>query len=523
MKLPNFQSRINLLLNFVNKPLIGHLLALLAGGLITLSFAPFNLWPLSFLAPLAFWLLLKNLTNKQALIRGWFFGVGVFGSGASWVYVSIHDHSGTPAFIAVSMTWAFVASLACLFALQAFIWQRWLSKTHALISWPSLWVIAEAVRSSLLTGFPWLLLGTSHLSTPYSGWVPVLGVYGLSAISVLSGLLIYYSLRPNSILWQRGLAIGLLIALPLAGVYLQQKQWTQPYGQPITLGLVQGNIQQADKWNPSKQREIINTYLSLSQALGEVDVIIWPETALPLLPEKAQLFFDKALEKAGATAGLMAGSIALADNQKNYHNSLYTAGTAVGNYHKIKLVPFGEYLPFEPQLRGLIDFFDLPMSSFLPGQEHPASLTVANTRVAPLICYEVAYPNFAAKQAFNSHWLVTVSNDAWFGASIGPLQHFEMARFRALETGRPMARATNNGVTALIDNKGQIIDLLPQFISSNLKGSIQPHEGNTPFMLTGSLPLWIFCLLLLEWQRYLTRRKNQRIKNQRIKNQQDKT
>lgn len=495
------------MLQHLNKPLVGHLLALLAGGLITLSLAPFNFWPLSFLAPLAFWLLLKGLTNKQALFRGWFFGLGVFGSGASWVYVSIHDHSGTPAFMALGMTWAFVASLACLFALQAWIWQRWLSKTLVLISWPALWVLMEALRSWLLTGFPWLLLGTAHLSTPFSGWAPVLGVYGLSAISVLTGLLIYTSLRFSIAHWQRGLALALLVTLPLAGFFLQQKQWTQAYGQPITLGLVQGNIAQADKWNPYKQREIISKYVTMSHQLGEVDFVLWPETALPLLPEEAQPFMDLALEGAGENSSLITGLIARSDNSANYHNGLFTAGQASGSYYKIKLVPFGEYLPFEKQLRGLIDFFNLPMSSFTPGQEHPASLEAGSTKVAPLICYEVAYPDFVAKQALNTHWLLTVSNDGWFGSSIGPLQHFEMAQFRALETGRPMARVTNNGITAIIDYNGQVIDKIPQFIAGNLKGSIQPREGATPFMLTGSLPLWIFCLLLLESQRYLQYRK----------------
>lgn len=490
-----------------NKPYLGHLLALLAGGLITLSFAPFNLWPLSFLAPLAFWLLLKNLTNKQALIRGWFFGLGVFGSGASWVYVSIHEHSGTPAFIAVTLTWAFVASLASLFALQAGLWQRWLSKTHALISWPALWVLMEALRSWLFTGFPWLLLGTAHLSTPFSGWAPVLGVYGLSGISVLVGMLIYYLLRPSAKHWQRGLTLSLLIALPLAGIYLKDKAWTQSYGEPITLGMVQANVAQIDKWNPAKQREIIRSYLQLSHQLGEVDLLLWPETALPLTTSRAQTYLDLALLEAGDGAGLITGLASLTPNKQNYYNSLITAGQASGDYHKVKLVPFGEYLPFEQQLRGLIDFFDLPMSSFISGDAHPASLQAAATHVAPLICYEVAYPDFTAKQAHNTHWLLTVSNDTWFGTSIGPLQHFEMARFRALETGRPMARVTNNGITAIIDHQGQVVDQLPQFVTATLKGSLQPREGATPFMLTGSLPLWIFCLLLLESQRYLQYRK----------------
>lgn len=495
------------MLKRLNASLVGHLAALLAGGTLTLAFAPFNLWPVSFLAPLAFWLVLKNLTSKQAIFRGWLFGLGVFGTGASWVYVSIQEHSDTPTFIALTLTWAFVAGLACLFALHAWLWQRWLSKTNALVSWPALWVLMEALRSWLFTGFPWLLLGTAHLNTPFSGWVPIVGVYGLTALSVLSGMLIYSSLKPSTSHWQRGFTLSLLTILFFAGINLKQKEWTQAYGEPITLGLVQGNIAQEDKWQPSKQKEIIRTYLNLSHQLGELDLVVWPETALPLLPRQAQPFFNLALKEAGEEAGLISGLTSLAPKQNNYHNSLYTAGKAEGTYHKVKLVPFGEFLPFEAQLRGITDFFDLPMSSFVPGEEHPAKLQLAETTLAPLICYEVAYPDFVARQAFNSHWLLTVSNDAWFGSSIGPLQHFEMARFRALETARPMARATNNGVTALIDHQGQVIKELPQFVTASLKGELQPREGNTPFMLTGSLPLWIFCLLLLEWQRYLQYRK----------------
>ncbi|GLR64182.1 apolipoprotein N-acyltransferase [Marinospirillum insulare] len=504
------------MLKIFKSSLAGHFFALIAGGSLSLAFAPFNLWLVSFFVPVIFWLLLKNLTSKQAILRGWLFGLGVFGAGASWVYVSIHEHSGTPTFIAITLTWAFVAGLACLFALQAWLWTRWLDKTNPLVSWPALWVLMEALRSWLFTGFPWLLLGTAHLETPYSGWAPVMGVYGLTAISVLSGMLIYTCFKPTLGHWQRGLSFSLFITLLLGGVYLQEKQWTHAYGSPITLGLVQGNIAQEDKWQASKQNEIIQNYLSLSYELGEVDQLIWPETALPLLPHQAEPYLNLALKEAGENAGLISGLISLSPSQKNYQNSLYTAGESKGNYHKIKLVPFGEFLPFEAQLRGLIDFFDLPMSSFVPGEEHPAKLTAGKTQVAPLICYEVAYPDFSAKQALNTQWLLTVSNDAWFGRSLGPLQHFEMARFRALETARPMARVTNNGITALIDHQGQVIKKLPQFVTATLKGELQPREGNTPFMLTGSLPLWIFCLLLIEWQRYLLYRKTSKRKHKYI-------
>lgn len=489
-----------------NKIWGGHLLALLAGGLITLSLAPFNIWLLSLLAPLAFWWLLQNLTTRQTLVRGWLFGLGVFGSGASWVYVSIHEHGGTPPLLAGMMTWSFVAGLALFFALQAWIWQRWFCKTSVLISWPALWVLMEALRSWLLTGFPWLLLGTAHLNSPFSGWAPVLGVYGVSGLSVLAGLLVFYTLKPSQAFKHRAASLVFLLVLMAAGLGFKHQQWTQPYGEPLEIGLVQGNIPQQEKWDPIQQRQIIQQYLQLSQQLGELDLLIWPETALPLLPRQAEPYLRRALQQAGEQAGLITGLPSRAEEQGRYYNSLVTAGTARGEYHKVKLVPFGEYVPMESLLRGLIEFLDLPMSSFIPGNSHPANLQVRDTLVAPLICYEVAYAGFSARQAHQSHWLLTVSNDSWFGTSIGPLQHFEMARFRALETARPMARATNNGITALIDHQGQVITRLPQFEAAVLKGSLQPREGTTPFMQTGPLPLWLLCMLLLEWQRYQLRR-----------------
>lgn len=492
--------------SLMKKTWIGHLLAIFAGGLITLSLAPFNIWPLSLLAPVAFWWLLQNLNTRQTLLRGWLFGLGVFGSGASWVYVSIHEHGGTPPLLAGMMTWSFVAGLALFFALQAWIWQRWFSKTSVLISWPALWILMEALRSWLFTGFPWLLLGTAHLTSPFSGWAPVLGVYGISGLSVLAGLLIFYTLKPSQPIKHRAGSLIFLLVLIAAGLALKHQQWTQPFGEPLTIGLVQGNIPQEQKWNPAQRQQIIRQHIQLSQQLGEVDLLIWPETALPLLPEQAAPYLQRALQQAGEQAGLITGLPSRAEETGRYHNSLITAGTASGEYHKVKLVPFGEYVPMESQLRGLIEFLDLPMSSFIPGTVHPANLQVRDTLVAPLICYEVAYAGFSARQAHQSHWLLTVSNDSWFGTSIGPLQHFEMARFRALETARPMARATNNGITALIDHQGQVITRLPQFEAAALSGSLQPREGATPFMQTGPLPLWLLCMLLLEWQRYQLRR-----------------
>lgn len=488
------------------KGLRGHLLALGAGCLITLSLEPFNLWFFSFLAPLSLGLLLRQLSAKQAALRGWLFGLGVFGSGASWVFVSIHDHSATPTPVALLLTCAFIASLAVFFALHAWIWCRFLNPAHctdkawnqltALVSWPALWVLMEVLRSWAFTGFPWLLLGTAHLDSFYSGWVPLLGVYGLSALSVLTGQLIFLACTAWQKKWQQLTTISALLLLIGTGLALNKHDWTQPDGASLSLGLVQGNIAQADKWQRNKFREIINTYLQLSHALGPVDIIIWPETALPLLADAAQPYMQRALTKANSQASLISGLVDKAA-PNSYYNGIYTAGASTDFYHKVKLVPFGEYLPLENYLRGLTDFFNLPMSSFVPGHKHPALLEVAGTKIAPLICYEVAYPDFSARQAQDSNWLLTISNDAWFGASLGPLQHLQLARFRALETGRPMARVTNNGITALIDHKGTVQAQLPQFTRGSLQVNLQPRSGTTPFMLSGSQPLIVLSLVIL--------------------------
>ncbi|MDR9467119.1 apolipoprotein N-acyltransferase [Marinospirillum sp.] len=485
-----------------------------AGAGITLASAPFNLWPLALLAPVAFLLLIKNLTPLQALIKGWLFGLGVFASGASWVYVSIHVHGGTPVPLALLMTALFTAGLAVFFALQAWIWQRFLNGYLWLLTWPALWLLMEVLRSWIFTGFPWLLLGTTHLESPLQGWAPILGVYGVSGLSVLAGLLLTWGLQPHwfhpNPKWQlklslpfpprQAVALGCALVILVSGLPLAQINWTQPQGEPLSAGLVQGNIAQQDKWDPAKRQPIIQHYLNLSKEAGAVEVLLWPETALPLTPRQAQPIIDRALQQAGEKAALVTGLASRVPDQPRFYNSLVTSGQAEEVYHKVKLVPFGEYLPLEAWLRGVIDFFDLPMSSFIPGPQHPASLRVQNTSVAPLICYEVAYPDFSARQAVDTQWLLTVSNDSWFGRSIGPLQHFQIARFRALETGREMARVTNNGITAVLDHQGQIKDRLPQFQSGVLKAEIQPRTGNTPFMLFGSWPLLLACLLLLAWR-----------------------
>lgn len=182
---------------------------------------------------------------------------------------------------------------------------------------------------------------------------------------------------------------------------------------------------------------------------------------------------------------------------ENYYNGILAMGLGEGRYYKQKLVPFGEYVPFDSALRGLIRFFDLPMSAFSPGHSRQEKLRIPNAVITAYICYEVVYPDFAAQQAKDSGLLITISNDTWFGKSIGPEQHFQMARMRSLETGRYMIRATNDGISALIDDKGRVAESIERFKPGVLRGTAEVMTGNTPFMVFGSWPVLFLSLLMM--------------------------
>lgn len=496
----------------------GHLLALVAGALITLSLSPFDLWPLGILS---LWLLLAALqdsTPKQALLRGWLFGVGLFGAGVSWVYFSIHDYGYAPVPLALFLTAIFVAALAFLFsATFAWCYARFFARHRAglWLGFPALWVIFEWIRSWLLTGFPWLYLGYAHLDTSLAGWAPVLGVYGLSFITALTAALLFLCFdNRGKIPWPRLWKPGLVIALPwLISIPLQQIDWVEAQPQSIKVSLVQPNISQHIKWLPEQRAKTLELLERETLKHLDSDLVIWPENAVPLFHHQANAHLYDLIKRAnsGRTAiitGIPFWQAPTPDNPSLMHNSVTAIGHgATGIYHKQKLVPFGEYVPLQGILRGLIQFFDLPMSNFRPGPANQSPLTItANQdiiRVAPYVCYEIVYPDFARKLASRSDLLLTISDDSWFGTSIGPLQHLQMARMRALENGRYLVRGTNTGVTAIIDPKGRITQQAEPFKRATITGEIKGTVGTTPFGRWGSLPILIICGLLLVISRYL--------------------
>lgn len=473
----------------------GHLLAALSGALITLSLAPFDLWPLGVLSLVFFHVLLDRLPVRAAAARGWWFGAGLFVSGGSWLYVSIHDFGGASLPLATLLAGGFCLLLALMQTMLGYGYARWLRESPAgrWLGFAAWWVLWEWVRYWLLTGFPWLYVGYAHLGTPLAGWAPLGGIYtiGFCIALTAAALALLVERRPAR------LPLMLAALLWIAGGVAQQIQWTRPAGPAQSVALVQANIPQSVKWDPDAFRSTLDTYSDMSAPLWrDHDIVFWPEAAIPAFYDRVQPYFEaQAAQAAQYGHTLIAGVPSRTDaaGKTTIRNSAVALGNGSGIYHKQHLVPFGEYVPLESTLRGLIEFFDLPMSDFQAGELGQPPLRAGQVTFAPYICYEVVYGDLVRHA--RGDVLLTLSNDAWFGHSIGPLQHLQMAQMRAVELGRHMVRATGNGVTALIDERGRITGRIPQFERTVLRGSIRPFEGLTPYARLGSWPILGFCLL----------------------------
>ncbi len=477
----------------------GHLLALLAGAIVPLSLAPFDLWPLALLSLAVLCLCLRTHSGRDAVVRSWWFGLGLYSSGASWVFVSISEFGQASLPLALLLTGIFVSGLALIFALPFYAYGRWFSHRDLglLLAFPAFWVLGEWLRSWLLTGFPWLYLGYGHLDTPLAGWAPVGGVFTVSGICALTAAALASALTAYR---QPKTLLALITAgiLWLAGWGLLQLSWTKPKGEPIKIGMVQANIPQAHKWDPDFRQPTLARFRQMSELLWGRDWVIWPEAAIPMLYHEAGIYLSEFHQRAAESNSALITGILYDDFQQNkYFNSIVGLGTALGIYHKRRLVPFGEYVPLEGWLRGLIHFFDLPTSIISKGPDNQRPLQVGKLFIAPSICYEVVYPDLVANAASSADVLLTISNDAWFGDSIGPLQHLQMARMRALETGRYMIRATNNGVSGIANTRGQLTLKSQRFVQQTLLGEVRAMTGQTPFMRWGSWPVLILSGLIL--------------------------
>ncbi len=481
------------------------LIAFLLGTSIPLAFAPFGLFPLAVFAPALWFLLLRGAAPAVAARLGFSFGLGMFGVGVSWVYISIHTfgHSPLPAAIGVMLLLVAYMSLFTTALAYAGARSRVSGTVWLTVLLPAGWALAEWLRSWLFTGFPWLNLGYTQIDSPLAGYAPLLGVYGLSWLTALSAGLLAWTFNTSG--RARWLGPMLFTLLWLGGEQLKHYEWTQVAGAPLQVSLIQGNVPQEEKWDPAQEAATLEKYVDLTrgewlaQEQRRVDLVIWPETAIPAFQhEVANNFIAPLTEEARRVGTDLLTGIPVFDSERSeYYNAVISIGREAGAYYKHHLVPFGEYLPLREILGTLLQVMPLPVADFSAGKLDQPLLRAAGYPVGVSICYEIILGEQMITQLPQAAFLVNVSNDAWFGDSLAPHQHLEMARMRALETGRYLLRATNTGITAIIGPDGVIRERGPQFETLVLRGDIEPRGGSTPYVRWGNWPVVIAAMLMV--------------------------
>ena len=472
---------------------------LIGGAVLTSAFAPFGLW---FIAPLcALPLLLSTLrcSPRQSARHGFFFGVGLFGSGTYWIYVSVHVFGQAPLVIALFLMAGLVLIMASYCALLGWLMAR-MSQGNpwrlALVG-PAAWTLIEWLRGWLFSGFPWLSFGYSQIDSPLAGWAPVLGVYGVSWMLLVSagGLVVLLSTE------QRRIAAVALVVMPwLVGGLLSQASWTAPNGSEQRTTIVQGGISQDRKWLREQFAPTLALYRrALLDAQGS-SLVVWPEVAIPALMSTVEDYLGVLQRDVLDSDQTLALGILEphANGRQVYNSVLVLDGERMQTYRKRHLVPFGEYFPVPDFVREWMRLMSLPSSDMQPGEEEQPLLVAADgTRMAAAICYEDAYGAEQLSALPDAEVLINVSNDAWFGDSIAPFQHLQVARMRALEAGRWVVRATNTGVSAFIDHRGGLRSTANQFEFATLTADVQPRAGATPYVRMGNTPLVALLTLIL--------------------------
>ncbi|RLW70958.1 MAG: apolipoprotein N-acyltransferase [gamma proteobacterium symbiont of Stewartia floridana] len=473
--------------------------ALLAGGLTTLAFAPFDFWIMGVLGPMLLFLIWQK-TAGPSFRSGFFYGFGLLGSGVSWLYVSIAQFGDLGWLFPLVITLGFILFISLYYGLLGWLARQFDGLSAGLklvLIYPALWVSMEWFRGWFLTGFPWLQPGYSQLDSPLAGYAPLLGVLGVSWMVLLTaGLLSDLLTGKTGRTWRA----TLLLLIWLSGWWMTELEWSRPAGEPLSVALVQGNIPQAQKWLPEQLSPSLVLYANLTKKNLDRDLIIWPETAVSAFQFQVEEAFIVPLERLIRESGsnLVFGVVQMDAQRDNYYNALVSLGNEErDHYYKGHLVPFTEYLPFKSLLWPLVDLFTIPMSDFAARQAPKPLMRVGDHTVGMSICYEDAFGSEMILALPEAAYLINVSNDAWFGDSLAPHQHLQIARMRALESSRYLLRSTNTGVSAIIAPNGKLAAISPLLEEDVLQGEIVPLSGQTPYARSGNLVILLLLLMSL--------------------------
>ncbi len=485
-----------------DRPGLSRALAFGLGLLFTAGFAPLGLSLLVIVVLIPLLYVFHTASPRDAAAHGFWFGAGAFLSGTYWIYISVTGFGGAPWFVAIFLMLFLVTIMSVYLALTGFMIARlsygepWLLLGVA----PSAWILVEWARGWLFTGFPWLAVGYAQSDSWLAGWAPVFGVYGASFAALLSATAALVALMTSG----RARASAVLVAvLPyLLGGGLLAIDWTEPRGEPLKATLIQAGISQDQKWLPEMREPTLRFYRNETLKAADSDIVVWPEVAIPSADDLERPYIERLTADARErNQSIIFGILERQSvrGERRTYNSLFLVGRGERqSYRKRHLVPYGEYFPLPAFLREHFDMKFIPRTSLSPGDD-VQDLLVHNgdTPLAAAICYEDAY---GAEQLYalpEAELLINVSNDAWFGDSIAPMQHLQIARLRSIEAERDTVRATSTGISAFIDHKGRLVERGTRFEPVILSHRVQPRTGATPYVGWGNAPILLLSVLML--------------------------
>jgi len=474
----------------LGRPAVRLGIAVLAGAALAAAFAPLNLWPLGVLCPALLMWLWRDATPREAARLGFAFTTATFIAGTYWLYFSVHVLGQAPIWLAVFLMLALAAIMGLYQAALGYAAARWLPSgiwQRELLVLPAAWLLVEWWRGWFLSGFSWLSLGYSQSDSPLAGFAPVLGVYGMSLLLLISaGALLQL---PRGGRRARAAALAVLVAIWGAGAALHGHSWTRPAGEPVSVAVVQGAIPQDEKWLISNRETTLTRYQSLTERVLGTRLIVWPESAPADLANDLVPYLENLYGEARAHGSSLVMGILKAEGQEpdiRYYNAVLSLDETVGWYYKSHLVPFAEFFPVPHFVRSWLRLMSLPYSDFTHGARVQAPLAAAHLKLGSTICYEDAYGSSMLAVLPEADALVNVTNDAWFGHSSARHQHLQISRLRAMEAGRYMVRAANDGISAIIGPHGEVIARAAEFVPVTLTSSIVPMAGLTPYARIGN-------------------------------------
>ncbi|NOX20339.1 MAG: apolipoprotein N-acyltransferase [Nitrospirae bacterium] len=486
------------------------LLSVFSALLLQLAFPPFNIWPAGWIGFVPLLYALYDSEPLQAVQSGFVFGIFYFFSNQYWIYYSLNQFGNMPLITALSV----VMLLSIYQGLYVMAFSFLISKLNKkgvslLYTAPVLWTAFEFLRGHLFTGFPWSLAGYTQWSNTYMLQISdITSIYGVSFVVILfnaflTELIHFYSSKKQNYLVLKAITVFIIIGLTfIYGLYRVNQIENQKKLKSIKIALIQGNIDQDKKWDLRYQKDVLNTYFNLTRKAvkdSKPDLIIWPETALPFYYGSEKELTDelvgfvKELSIPLLTGSMLVKELKIKEDGSYEYGITNSAilldsdGKLTYIYDKIHLVPFGEYVPLRRFLFFLDKLVSVGIGDFKQGKSYVKG-RVKDLDIATVICYEAIFPDLVRKFFIDGgDIIVNISNDAWFGETIGPLQHYQIATVRSIENRKPLIRVTNSGISGIIDQAGRTLKTLGLFKRGYITFTLEIKNINSLYSRIGDL------------------------------------